>query len=123
MTNDTHKFESRYLDGLVGPTRRRSDIYRSPLADQPHRPAVQPDDHLPGAGGQGRAAEPGGGRWSRRSRRRDCRYAYLPYEGEQHGFRQAENIKRSLDAELYFYGRVFGFTPADEIEPVKIENL
>jgi dipeptidyl aminopeptidase/acylaminoacyl peptidase len=50
-------------------------------------------------------------------------YAYLAYEGEQHGFRRAENIKRSMDAELYFYGRIFGFTPADDIEPVTIENL
>ena len=50
-------------------------------------------------------------------------HAYLPFEGEQHGFRRAENIKRSLDAELYFYSRVFGFDTADEIEPVEIVNL
>jgi dipeptidyl aminopeptidase/acylaminoacyl peptidase len=50
-------------------------------------------------------------------------YAYIAYAGEQHGFRRAENIKRSLDAELFFYGRIFGFTPAGEIEPVTIENL
>jgi dipeptidyl aminopeptidase/acylaminoacyl peptidase len=50
-------------------------------------------------------------------------YAYLAYEGEQHGFRKAENIIRSAEAELYFYGRIFGFAPADEIEPVRIENL
>ena len=37
--------------------------------------------------------------------------AYLAFEGEGHGFRKAENIKRALDAELYFYGRVFGFHP------------
>ncbi|MGZ3601810.1 MAG: alpha/beta hydrolase family protein, partial [Ktedonobacterales bacterium] len=49
--------------------------------------------------------------------------AYLPFEGEGHGFRRAENIKRSLDAELYFYGKVFGFTPADTIEPVHIDNM
>ena len=50
-------------------------------------------------------------------------YAYLAFAGEQHGFRQAENIVRSQEAELYFYGRVFGFAPADEIEPVDIRNL
>jgi dipeptidyl aminopeptidase/acylaminoacyl peptidase len=50
-------------------------------------------------------------------------FAYVPFEGEQHGFRRAENIRRSLEAELYFYGRVFGFQPADAIEPVAIENL
>jgi len=49
--------------------------------------------------------------------------AYLPFAGEQHGFRQAKNIKRALDAELYFYSRVFGFKLADKIKPVKIENL
>ena len=48
--------------------------------------------------------------------------AYIPFEGEQHGFRQSKNISRSQEAELYFYGRVLGFTPADEIEPVEIEN-
>ncbi len=49
--------------------------------------------------------------------------AYIAFAGEQHGFRQAKNIKRSLDGELYFYARVFGFDLADEVEPVKIENL
>jgi dipeptidyl aminopeptidase/acylaminoacyl peptidase len=49
--------------------------------------------------------------------------AYLPFEGEQHGFRQAENIKRALEAELYFYSRVFGFDLADEVAPIQIENL
>ncbi len=49
--------------------------------------------------------------------------AYLAFEGEQHGFRRAETIIRSLEAELYFYGAVFGFTPADEIPPVPIDNL
>ena len=49
--------------------------------------------------------------------------AYLAYEGEQHGFRQAKNIKRTLDAELYFYSRVYGFDLAQPVEPVIIENL
>jgi dipeptidyl aminopeptidase/acylaminoacyl peptidase len=49
--------------------------------------------------------------------------AYLAFEGEQHGFRKAENIKRTLDAELYFYSRVFNFELIEPIEPVKIENL
>ena len=46
-------------------------------------------------------------------------HAYLLFEGEQHGFRKAENIVRALEAELWFYGRVFGFTPADPIDPVE----
>ena len=49
--------------------------------------------------------------------------AYLPFEGEQHGFRAAATIKRTLEAELDFYGRIFGFSPADDIEPVRIEGL
>jgi len=49
--------------------------------------------------------------------------AYIPFEGEQHGFRRAENIKRALEAELYFYSKVFGFDLADSIEPVDILNL
>ena len=49
--------------------------------------------------------------------------AYMPFEGEQHGFRIAGNIRRSLEAELYFYSRVFGFVLEDEVEPVHIENL
>jgi dipeptidyl aminopeptidase/acylaminoacyl peptidase len=49
--------------------------------------------------------------------------AYLTFAGEQHGFRRAETIVRSLEAELYFYGAVFGFTPADAIAPVSIDNL
>ena len=49
--------------------------------------------------------------------------AYLPFEGEQHGFRQAANVKRVLDAEFYFYSKVFGFSPADDLAPVDIDNL
>ena len=56
-------------------------------------------------------------------RRKGLPVAYVPFEGEQHGFRKAENIIRSLEAELYFYGAVFGFTPADPLEPVAIDNL
>jgi dipeptidyl aminopeptidase/acylaminoacyl peptidase len=49
--------------------------------------------------------------------------AYVPFEGEQHGFRKAENIRRALDGELYFLSRVFGFDLAEPIEPVEIANL
>jgi len=56
-------------------------------------------------------------------RKKGLPVAYVAFEGEQHGFRRAENIKRSLDGELYFYSRVFGFELADEVEPVPIENL
>jgi hypothetical protein len=49
--------------------------------------------------------------------------AYVAFEGEQHGFRRAENIQRALEAEFWFYSRLFGFTPADPVVPVAIENL
>jgi dipeptidyl aminopeptidase/acylaminoacyl peptidase len=49
--------------------------------------------------------------------------AYVPFEGEQHGFRRAENIKAALEGELYFYGKIFGFEPAGEVTAVEIENL
>jgi hypothetical protein len=49
--------------------------------------------------------------------------AYLAFAGEQHGFRQAQNIVRALEAEYYFYATILGFAPADEIEPVIIENF
>jgi dipeptidyl aminopeptidase/acylaminoacyl peptidase len=56
-------------------------------------------------------------------RAKELPVAYLAFEGEQHGFRKAENIKRTLDAELYFYSRIFGFELPEPVEPVKIENL
>jgi dipeptidyl aminopeptidase/acylaminoacyl peptidase len=49
--------------------------------------------------------------------------ALLEFPGEQHGFRRAENVQRALEAELYFYAKVFKFIPADEIEPITIDNL
>jgi len=49
--------------------------------------------------------------------------AYIPFDGEQHGFRHAENIKRALDAELYFYSKIFGFKATDQVKPLQIENL
>jgi dipeptidyl aminopeptidase/acylaminoacyl peptidase len=50
-------------------------------------------------------------------------FAYVPFPTEGHGFREAANIRRSIEAELFFYSRIFGFTPADQIKPVEIENL
>ena len=49
--------------------------------------------------------------------------AYILFEGEQHGFRKATSIKRALEAELFFFGKVLGFAPADSIAPVEIENI
>ena len=55
--------------------------------------------------------------------RRGLPYAYLLFEGEQHGFRKVENISRALEAELTFYGRILGFEPADRLPPLEIRNL
>ena len=49
--------------------------------------------------------------------------AYIPFEGEGHGIRQAANIRRAFEGELSFYGNEFGFEPRDDIEPIEIENL
>ena len=122
LAQDTHKFESRYLDALVGPYPERRDIYleRSPIhhVDQLNCPAIflqgLEDKIVPPNQAEAMVDA---------LRRKGVPVAYLAFEGEQHGFRKAENIKRSLDAELYFYGRVFGFEPADVVEPVAIENL
>lgn len=122
LAAETHKFESRYLDGLIGPYPEARDLYRerSPIhfTDRLSCPVILfhglEDEVVPPAQAEMIAGA---------LRRKGLPFAYLPFEGEQHGFRRSENIERALEAELYFYGRVFGFDPADAIEPVTIENL
>ena len=122
LVHDTHKFESRYLDRLVGPYPMKQELYcqRSPIhfASQLSCPiilfqgledkVVPPDQ-----------AE----KMVKALKEKNLPVAYISFEGEQHGFRKAENIKRVLDAELYFYSRIFSFVPADAILPVQIINL
>jgi dipeptidyl aminopeptidase/acylaminoacyl peptidase len=122
LAKETHKFESRYLDGLVGPYPGRADLYRerSPIhfTDRLSCPVILfqglEDKVVPPNQAELMVAA---------LRRKGLPVAYVPFEGEQHGFRRAENIKRALDGELYFYGRIFGFQPADSLAPVAIENL
>ncbi len=122
LARDTHKFESRYLDALIGPWPERADLYeqRSPIhaVDRLSCPviflqgledAVVPPDQTE--------------RMADALRRKGIPVACLMFEGEQHGFRQAANIRRAAESELYFYGRIFGFSPAGTVEPVEIENL
>jgi dipeptidyl aminopeptidase/acylaminoacyl peptidase len=119
---DTHKFESRYLDGLIGPYPETKEIYeaRSPIhhVDNLSCPVIffqgLEDEVVPP-----RQAET----MVKALDDKGIPVAYLPFEGEQHGFRRAENIKRALDAELYFYSRIFGFELAENVEPVEIRNL
>jgi dipeptidyl aminopeptidase/acylaminoacyl peptidase len=124
LATETHKFESRYLDGLIGPYPERRDIYveRSPIhhVEGIDRPLIV----LQGL--EDEVVPPNQAEMIVNALRHNgVPVAYLAFEGEQHGFRQAANIRRALDAELSFYGQVFGFDlPPDEgIEPVTVENL
>ena len=122
LVADTHKFESRYLERLVGPYPERRDVYeaRSPIqhVERLSCPVIffqgLDDAVVPPSQAEIMVEA---------LRAKGLPVAYLAFEGEQHGFRKAENIKRTLEAELYFYGKVFGFTPADEVVGVEIENL
>jgi len=122
LAEDTHKFEARYLDRLVGPWPEARDTYiaRSPI------------HHLDGLkcplillqGAEDQVVPPEQSRRMHAAlKARGVPVAYLEFEGEQHGFRDAKNIVRALQAEAYFYARVFGFTLADAVEPVLIDNL
>lgn len=122
LAKETHKFESRYLDKLVGPYPERRDLYRerSPLhhVDRLNRPVIFFQ------GLEDRIVPPNQAELMVESlQARRIPVAYLPFAGEQHGFRRAENIKRAFDAELFFFGRVCGFQPADPVEPVWIDHL
>jgi dipeptidyl aminopeptidase/acylaminoacyl peptidase len=122
LAQDTHKFESHYAERLVAPYPERRDVYRerSPI-NFPERlscpiiffqglddPVVPPDQAQRMAGAL---------------RAKGVPVAYVPFAGEGHGFRRAESIVRALQAELYFYSRVFEFPMAELADAVAIENL
>jgi dipeptidyl aminopeptidase/acylaminoacyl peptidase len=122
LAKETHKFESRYLDRLIGTYPEWRDRYRerSPIHFT-HRLSC-PVIFFQGL--EDKVVLPNQAEMMVEAlRAKGLPVAYVPFEGEQHGFRRAENIRRALDGELYFYGRIFGFEPADLIEPVPIENL
>ncbi|HXR27465.1 MAG TPA: prolyl oligopeptidase family serine peptidase [Candidatus Baltobacteraceae bacterium] len=119
FARDTHKFESRYLDRLVGPYPAARDLYvsRSPVhflerlscpllivqgLDDRVVPPSQAEQMVTALAAKG------------------LPYAYLPFEGEGHGLRRAANVRRATEAELAFYGRVFGFRPADDVPPLEL---
>ena len=122
LARTTHKFESRYLDGLIAPYREGAALYRtrSPIhsADQLSRPVIffqgLDDRVVPPDQSELMAEE---------VRSRGLPVALLRFDGEQHGFRQAATISRCLEAELLFYGAIFGFTPAGRLSAVAIANL
>jgi len=122
LAGDTHKFESRYLDNLIGPYPETKVLYeeRSPI------------NHLEGftapmivlQGDEDAIVPPSQSRMIVDAlKERSVPVAYIEFEGEQHGFRKAENIITALESELYFYGRVFGFRPADIDTTVEIFNM
>ncbi len=122
LAADTHKFESRYLDLLVGPYPEAKDIYvaRSPI------------HHLDGfkapmivlQGDEDAIVPPAQSEMIVEAlRARGVPVCYLLFKGEQHGFRSADNIVRALEAELAFFGKILGFSPAEELPDVEIDGL
>jgi dipeptidyl aminopeptidase/acylaminoacyl peptidase len=122
LARDTHKFESRYLDSLVAPWPAGAEVYRerSPLFHierlscpviffQGLDDRVVPPDQAVTMVDALRAKR--------------LPVAYLAFPGEGHGFRRAETMRRALEAEFSFFARVLGFTPADSLPPLEIENL
>jgi dipeptidyl aminopeptidase/acylaminoacyl peptidase len=118
FATDTHDFESRYLDGLIGPLPEADSLYveRAPVGhvtdltcpilllqglDDPIVPPSQSEAIAADLAAHG------------------IPHAYIAFEGESHGFRKAESVIASLEAELAFYGRIFGFTPPD-VAPIEL---
>ena len=118
FVTDTHDFESRYLDGLIGPLPEADDLYveRAPVGhineltcpvlllqglDDPIVPPSQSEAIAADLAAHG------------------IRYAYIAFEGESHGFRKAETVIAALEAELAFYGEIFGFTPPG-VPPIEL---
>jgi dipeptidyl aminopeptidase/acylaminoacyl peptidase len=122
LFTDTHKFELHYDHSLVGPYPESKDVWqeRSPInhAEDISAPLLLhqglDDKVVPPSQAEAIVAA---------LERRGVPFAYLAYEGEGHGFRRADSRRRALEADLAFMGRVFGFTPADELAPLEIENL
>ena len=118
---DTHKYESRYLDSLIGPYPGAKQLYHDRSAinftDQLSCPMIilqgLEDKIVPPSQAEIMAGA---------LRDKGIPFSLMMFEGEQHGFRQSKNIKASLEGELYFYGRVMGFTPAGDLPEVEIEN-
>ena len=122
LARDTHKFEAHYLDRLVGAYPERRDLYheRSPI----HHVERLSCPVIFFQGLEDRVVPPDQAeKMVNALRAKGIAVAYVPFTGESHGFRRSENIQRALEAELYFYSRLFGFTPADSIDPVAIDNL
>jgi len=122
LARDTHKFESRYLDRLIGEWPKDAGLYRE----------RSPIHHLDGLncpviflqGSEDKVVPPNQAESMVNAlNEKGIPVAYILFDQEGHGFRQAENVKRALEAELSFYAQIFGFEPSDAIDPVTIDNL
>jgi len=119
---ETHKFESHYVDTLVGPYPERADLYRD-------RSAIHFADNLKCPvilfqGLEDKIVPPNQAEeFIAVCEQKKLPYAYVAFEGEQHGFRQEKNIRRSIEGELYFVSQIFDLGLDDQIESVKIENF
>jgi dipeptidyl aminopeptidase/acylaminoacyl peptidase len=122
FVKETHKFESHYMETLVGRYPERADVYRD-------RSAIRFADNLKCPvllfqGLEDKIVPPSQAEvFVAVCKKKGLPYAYVAFEGEQHGFRQEKNIRRSIEGELYFVSRIFGFAIADPVEPVEIENF
>jgi dipeptidyl aminopeptidase/acylaminoacyl peptidase len=119
LARDTHKFEARYLDRLVAPLPEGRAIYaaRAPILHLENFNAPL----ISFQGSEDKVVPPGQSRAMVAAlKAQGVPVAYMEFEGEPHGFRKAENIVRSLEAELAFYGWVFGFTPDGELPAVRL---
>lgn len=122
LARETHKFESRYLDGLVGPWPEAQEVYeaRSPIFHV--EDLTTPVIFFQGL--EDKVVPPSQAELMYEAlRSRGIPVAHIAFEGEGHGFRHSENIIRAQEAELVFYGRVMGFTPAGDLPVVPIENM
>lgn len=122
LARDTHKFESRYLDGLVGEYPAKKDLYieRSPMSHVKN--LSKPIIFFQGT--EDKIVLPSQAEIMVNAlREKHLPVAYVLFEGEQHGFRKAENIRKSLDGQFYFFSKIFHFQMADHVEPIPIENL
>jgi dipeptidyl aminopeptidase/acylaminoacyl peptidase len=119
LARDTHKFESRYLDSMIGPYPERRDLYqaRSPVhfADRLERPLLLlqglDDEVVPPSQAEAMVEV---------LKRKRIPHRYITFESEGHGFRKQENVQRSLEATLSFISQVLGFETADELEPLQL---
>ncbi|MDR3611927.1 MAG: prolyl oligopeptidase family serine peptidase [Candidatus Obscuribacterales bacterium] len=122
LTKDTHKFESRYLDRLVGPLPDFAPVYkqRSPI----HFPEKLSCPTIFFQGLEDKVVPPNQAEVMVEAlKKKGLPVCYITYEGEQHGFRKSANISRTLDAEFLFYAKIFGFKPADQLDEIEILNF